>query len=502
MHTETKSELVRIGSNLARIFLSLASGVFIAHYLLRVGGVSAFSVYTFVTIGLGFSAMFREIVRMGVIPKMSKYIDNPEAFNRFLNSVFIACIGIALIAAASLALVAGLMDDTIALASEHGSRQYVLARACFVFLVVAFSPFYCVALVLQKFVLTNTLMFLEKFADVLAISFLVTASFMLLDLEVLFLLGLFSLAFSTLFYIYFLKTLFSTETFTFSLIPANFTKKAALESAIILRFLKTPIFVVIALNIFLKLDMLLLAFWYPAFIVAAFGLSIQLTGLVRQVCNGMANGLDAVVSRQGGGVDKAVSQINIISKNVSMQCFIVGHAAVFIFLFSEKLFELWLPSSIEPEVIQTAHWMSVFLIIGLGARGIAESWMAYLNGKALISEYSKMLMLVGIVNAIAVLLLKPFISPNGLLIVMMSLFAVLHFYAYLIYLPKVFAKVSRTNVRHLYIKLLRSALIPFTGIVLIRSISTNNYDFYLFSFFFLIDFVLTYKQLTRKRPVN
>ena len=451
--------LIRVATNYVRLLLSVVTGLLVARVLLTQGGVSAFSFYAFVTVGLGFGVMLRETIRIAVLPDLGVILDNDGDLSPFFSNLLFVCIILGAFIGIGVFSLGSHVGDIYKSVIDIGGFHFLMARSVMSFITTLFVPYYCLLLAQQQFVVSNIFVLIERFADLAAVVVLVLTFEELGNIPRLSAFGLSSLIslviFCSIFFIFVRKIgKGSSEIMNVSLRLLEYSRIKK-----ILYAFRYPLLAVLALNLFVRFDVSFSAEYFGAMVVAAFGLAIQISGLLRQLCNGVANGLDAVFSRSNVEWSKNRSN-KIIDHNIRLQCFVVGHLTVFLVFYSKWIFTIWLGDSVSEEMLHLASYITIFITIGLGSRGVSECWIAFLNGRGFSKNYVWGLLLAAVLNILVLVVFGGVGKESHLLNVMLVFFVICHVISYLVYVPLKYCTLVGLSYRHLVRSLAANLIFP------------------------------------------
>lgn len=402
--------LIRVASNYARLLTTVAFGIILIRLLFSGLSPDAFGLIMLLGSTVGLAAMVDEIVRSCLIRELGAAWHHPDR-NRF-PVVFNSALGLAAIAAtlaACLFAAIALFLPFLRIPTELllAARVMVFAKAAETFVNVSFSPMFNMYLVSERMLAFNAWMICKRFAY-LAAAFIVLIVLNTRDPARAVM--LYAVCSSTLFVSCVAiasATLVLTEP-RLRLQPRLFNRKEAVQ---IVRIGAWNLATVIAMNLHLRLDAIIMNVAFGLAGNTMFGIGTQLMNYVRRLTVGMTDGIDAVSARVSStrtrqAVGRLLRQQTRLNASVA---FPAGAAAA---LLAEPILLVWLDfrDNLSSQTLHGAATITRILAIGITARAVTDGWTRILYGAGLIRHYGPIVLGGGLLNpilAIALLLLLP-----------------------------------------------------------------------------------------------
>lgn len=217
--------------------------------------------------------------------------------------------------------------------------------------------------------------------------------------------------------------------------------------------------VVLAMNLHIRLDQLIMNIAFGLFGNAVFSLAVTLTSYVRMLATGVTDGLEAVSVRiSQAGRDGSLARLTEYSTRLhALVAFPAGLAVV---MLAGPLLRTWVGRHVsDPAVVDTAATVVRILAIGFTSRAVSDSWVRILYGAGHIRRYAPLILAGGLANLpLAALLL--FVLPDEWRLTGPALsFALILTAAHLLGLPVAVARCLRTSYWAVVSPMLRPLLI-------------------------------------------
>lgn len=468
--TSYRSELVRIGSSYARLLAGFLIGILLVRQLLSYG-TDIFNIYTIITVGAGIGTMLRELIRIALVPHLSaawtRHRDepSPEVFRRIYASGFHVSTITAAFGLLLMGTVAHFLDQ-FAIEPENLSAAlaFLAARAVIMVISVTLSPLLSMLPVTQQFSRSNLLLFLERFSDFVAAilpAFLLGAGAS--GAHALILFAIANVALSAMLYAITIVLMVRRQPLflpTWRHFAWDRVKRVAVSAG-------WAAGLVLSINIYLRFDTFFVNLVFGAAATVAFGIAVQLIGMVRQMTNGLVSGLDAVVAKLGNGGQTTIAstrqlgETEVISFSSYLQAMLTGNALVFIILGAEQLISLWVGAKVDdPDIIRLSAQMTAIMLAGIGSSALAEGWMNALNGKQRIGNYVRYTLPISLLNPIILMCLW-WLDSSLLTMQMVALcYALLLIIGNLLIIPAIYAHAQQEQMLALYRPILFGLLAP------------------------------------------
>ncbi len=388
----------RVGSNYLRLLTTFVIGLVVVRLQLRLGE-DAFAFITLMLSNIGIALLLKEVVRAGVIPALgAAYHDEvQDNFRSVFNSALIVSFVVG-VATAVLFLGSTVFIPFLSIPPElHGTARYFIAfSAIGAFTTIVLSPVFHLYVVAERMVAYNLWLMLDRAGDLLAVIITICIAWQ----------G--NAAQPIICYV----TLATASEVLVSVVSAYFALRATPRAQIALRtasrkaiaeFTKSAAWIVvttIAMNLYTRVDMLLMNLYFGLFGTLVFGLATQATYYIRQLVMGVVSGVDAVSAR----VSKKESHANmlqLIRNSTSLQAVVIFPMMFSLMWFAEDLVALWVGGRLkDPDsTIPTIAAMIRVLTVGVASRSLSEGWMSILNGAGKVDRYARFIIVGGVLNA-------------------------------------------------------------------------------------------------------
>lgn len=475
-----RSEIARIGGNYLRLVIGFGVGLLIVRQLLLYGS-DIFNIFTIVTVGAGVGIMLRELLRIALTSHLSRAWSRreEEGGEREFRSVFgqsmTLCALAALAGAALMALVA-LAIPYLAVEPQNiaAAQTFVAARTAIMICTVAISPLLTMLLVMQKFGRMNLLMTAERVADFLAVlTPLIALAPGIGGADALVVFAVASAALICSLYLF--AGWWITRSAPSLLKPTWRWQSSSARKPILLS-IGWAFALVLSFNLYLRFDTFFINTHFGVAATIAFGLSVQLIGMVRQASSGIVLGLDAVAAKARFGTRRTDSKSHdadssehygpILVFSSYLQALVSGSIIVALLFTIDRLFDLWVGSRIDdPTILPLARSMSLIMLVGIVAVTLSDAWTNTLNGIGRKSIYVRYTIIVAISNVVILVTLGAFgaITPIGLTIIYSLLLAVAH----LVIVPVQYSRETGTKLSTMLAPILRGLIAPSIAAALI-----------------------------------
>lgn len=454
-----RSEIVRILSNYSRLLLGFLCGLILVRTLLGYGQ-AVYSVYALVTVGAGVGIMLRELLRISLVPHLSKGWHHKGDGSRF-SSIYTGSMSVALLTA-----LFGMLLMAVLLYNFHkfdidkdvhfGAYAYVLSRTYIMVLAVCLTPMFAMLQIQQRFGESNGLILLERVGDlVAAIAPLYLLSDYASGSEVLLIFSIITALLYTALYIYsYIRIVSRSSVLKPSYLFSIPTEMRALANSIIWATL-----LVVSINLYFRFNTLFVNLQFGETATIVFAISIQLIGMIRQLTVGITNGLDAVfASASNAGRDGQKTKVLVSSSY--LQTIVIASTFVFFFFNVDVLLKFWVGDRVELEAIKTVSELTMLMMLGISFKAIAEIWMSSLNGTNQISHYVNYTFPVSLLNpailCIAVVVFSEYLSIYFVAV----LYVVLMLISYALIVPIIYARRTNTRIAVLFRPVVRGMFAP------------------------------------------
>lgn len=413
MSSRTHSDIIRIGSNYARLLTGLLFGLVLVPILLGWIGNAGYGVFALIMVSVGLGNIFEEITRSSLIRELGHAYHEPERprFTATYNSAFVLSAAVALAAlCVFLALLAIVPLLNLDPRLHAAARIMILAEGITSVLYTVAAPVLNMMLVTLRFVLDNVLLVLRRSSYLLAV-FLCTGVFGLhtpvtdtaLDYDALSVrleaFGITSNAIALL--------VLAVGVVSVLIIEPGTRPKFAVPSRHDVRAL-LPAFgwnsaVNIALNMYDRAGglMLNLAFGLTGSVV--WGLALQLAAYVRMVSLGVNSGVDAIAAKLSAGDEASRERLAWFTRySTVLHALVAFPAAIAIGLLTRPMLKLWVGRHVEDpdRVLPIATSVTQILLIPIVARSVSDAWLRILYGAGFVGRYAPMVLIAGLINLV------------------------------------------------------------------------------------------------------
>lgn len=446
-----RSEAIRILSTYARLITGFFIGLVLVRQLLSYG-IDTFNIYTIVTIGAGVGIMLRELLRIALVPQLSAAYHKANSTTSvtfanvyttsYLLSVSAALFGSVLMIILALNLYRFSINETNLVAA----KIFIFCRMAIMFITVGLSPLICMLPVKQKFKESNFLLFVERLIDLVAVLTPVALS-SLIDNPPIVIFGFTGAVLITILYIFVTKRMIQSDP-NLSLSLSNISIKSMWK---MLGLLKWAGLLVFSVGLYIRFNTLFVNLTFGAIATASFGIAVQLTGMVRQITNGIVHGLDAVIAKSHAGDRSNIDyRSDIIAFASRIQTTVTSFALVYLVFCLDDLLLIWLGGSVtQNELISLAAILTKIMLVGLTIKAISEVWMNDLNGTMDIDRYVRFLVPIAILNPIILIGIHTIdptlLSPKAVTYIYTLLMVIAH----AIIIPRVYILIRNSDFKRL-----------------------------------------------------
>jgi O-antigen/teichoic acid export membrane protein len=438
--------MLRIGSNFLRLGLNFLIGIVLVRLLLR-HDLETYAIYALIVVGIGIGAMLKELARIAIVPRLGKAFgsDDQTGFARAYASSFVVSAGLGAIGAAILlALIPLLPAFSIAEERWTDTSGFLAFRAAQAFLIVFLAPMLNLLLLARKFVLANILLVAERAIELASILLLVNGVVIVGEG------GLTQIAiagFAGLLALYAIVGIALMARNNAFRPRISAITRDDIQSA--LKLFGWTAVLVLAMNLFLRFDLVYVNVALGTTATALFALAVQATGMMQQITNGIVGGIDANAAhamQKEGGRERLVGSLLGLSRQQSA---IAGAIGIFLILLAPQLLKLWLgEDALSAQQFAIAAWVIRIMLVGILVRGLAEVWMYALNGMGHVGAYSRWLLVAALCNP-ALVLLAAISFAGEQLVAIAAIFTVLHILAYAIAIPLVASRILEFEARRI-----------------------------------------------------
>lgn len=446
--TTARRETIRIASNYLRILATFAMGLIVVRILVGFGE-DVFNVFAIIVIGGGVGVMLKELVRIAIVPGLARSLADDQY--RFA-ATYAACQWSALILVAlGLGLMAILYGALpyfdISPALLDAARIFVIARAVQMAMTIALAPSLNLLMATQRQGQANVLLTAERCTDLFGalVALWWAADSAPAQLTAYALSSTLALAAVYAVAIIHIRRLDPSFRACFGR-----TDRAA-WGEVTSRLGWTAV-VVLSMNLYFRFDTFFVNLTFGAIATVAFGISVQLTGYLRQLTAGLVNGLDAVTagfSAKSAGTTMSAASLRDASS--TLQGLVVSLSVGFLLVAIDDALAVWLGgvSDRAEEILPLAATLTLIMIIGIAARSLTEGWMAIMAGGGHIGAYAKWLLPGALLNPPLVFAAVHWLAPDQGVLPVAIVFVLLQSVVHGVIVTRVAARVLETTVRDL-----------------------------------------------------
>ena len=468
MPSEARRAVTRIGTNYARLFISLVSGVILVPLLIAWLGTPAFGLISLLGASVGIAALAQDVIRQSLIRELAAgYHAGDEPFRRAYNSAYVisfaaaAFTAIAFIALYFLIPVLNIQPDLV-----PAARWLIGAEGVYITLLLLVAPAFNMYVVTERFVFHNfhTAAFRSNYLIAAIILYLwfnfadtgaAIKAYALLTTA----LNLLLLAFAVIRVVLIDRRLIPSPRYISRGTLGEISRTFGWNTGVIL-----------AMNLHERIPQFIVNIAFGLGTNALYGLALRLAGYVRMMTLGMTFGLDAVSSRLSAADDHERIKA-LIHHATRLHAMAALPGALFVFTLAEPLLRLWVGRHLDnpDHDIPLTVTLVQIMMFALMSRAISDGWIKVLYGAGHVKRYAPLVLVGGVLNPIVAVLLL-LVMPSSLRLHAPAIaFAVVFTVVHMLLLPVVGARCLGVTVRDMIGPVLRPALallIPGTALAL------------------------------------
>ncbi len=476
--TEAKRGLIRISSNYAGLLITMMFGLTLVTVLLSIGN-GVFGAVALLGTRLGLAGMMKEIVPSTMIRELG--FAHHRGRNQFLetyNTALLLSIAVAtLIMGLFAALIFGLLPllnfpETL----RDAAQWFVLFNAIEIFFIVVLGPTFNMYLVEERMVALN------GWRVTIQGAYLVAAVIVFVlepgtEAAALVLYGVFSCALVS-------GTVLAACVWLLwrdpKLRPSP--RRATWGAArSLLRIGGWNVAVLTAGNLHLRLDALVMNWFFGLLGNQVFGAASILSGYTGRTAAGMTAGLDAVSTRLSTlRTGRALHKL--IFHATRLNGLAVFPTAAFVVVMAEPLVRVWIGRRLDDAAMQVPLivMLAAVLLLGRCVRGISDAWVRVLYGAGHIRTYAPLILAGGVLNPLIavslIFVLPPPWNYAGPAISYSLILIVVHG----ILLPMVGARLLGIRVGEIFTPLLRPAILTIASapVLLVTRAIVDQWDLF------------------------
>lgn len=455
MNNIRKNEKSRIVSNYLRLVFGLAIGLIVVRLLFQTGE-AFFGIYVFITVGLGFSVLATELLRMGLVPTLG-HDDGAEDAGvlrekltaAFSLSILFAVVSAALTIALGMYLLPNLVTDS---SQMEDVTTFLYIRAAMTLVVVSLTPYMCFLLVRSRVPRFNAYLFLERVIEICS----VVAPMLILS-------GSDSSVLGHLTVIGAVSFILTAATQICLVIDSSSLSRKYLPYA---RFPKISVLKlasekiwwssiqVISMNLYTRFDMLFIPAVLGSKAAVVLGIAIRLTGYVRQATLGVINGVDSVFATKApqGLSERELYEhkVQVLHFNTILQSIVVFQITLLIIFAREHIIPFWLGvehlGDAGGDTLQSIVDVSLCFVLGMSCRCLNLGWMAAATGLGKAREFTPWMMPSALLNVLLITVCYYALPKLFTVELAGYIFLVLQVLTHFVVMPIVLAKVLELKV--------------------------------------------------------
>lgn len=454
--SEAHRAFTRIGTNYARLGVSLVLGLALVPLLLGRLGPEAFGLIGLLGSTIGLAAVMQEIVRGAMVRELGQaFHDSREAFLAAYNTAILLCLAIgagSLLLFAIVWAVIPLLEvppDLLAAA-----RWLVVARGLETAASIALAPPQRMYLVTERMALANLWALGDRVSRILAAIWIVTLAAKLAVPEALIIYAWLGSGLMIAIMVAAAAMMAVLEPTTVPR-PACATRSAARSLLTIGGYNAAGH---LATNLHLPVGQILLNLFLGLRFNAVFAIAITLAGYTRMTAMGVTAGVDAVAARLSARAGSGAIAV-LLRHSTRLHAVMALPVAAAVLTLAEPIMQVWLGSRLPgPGDLQMAANLSRLVVLGMTARALGDGWTRILYGAGHIRRYTPVIIGAGVASppiaALALILLPEPLRYTGPAVA----FATTLLVAYLGILPRITANALGVQQSVVLAPLVRPAL--------------------------------------------
>jgi O-antigen/teichoic acid export membrane protein len=463
--SEAHRAFTRIGSNYARLGISVLLGLALVPLLLGRLGPQAYGLIGLLGSTVGLAAIIQEIVRESMVRELGQaWHASKEQFLATYNAALLLCLVIAGISVALFAavwLAVPLLEAPPELVGA--ARWLVVARGVETAVNISLAPAQRMYLVTERMALGNAWGLGDRVSRFLAAVWIVTLAAELAAPEALVLYAWLGSALM-------IVTVVASAVMMMALEPATVphprrATRAAARSIITIGGYNTA--TLVANNLHLPVGQILLNLFLGLRFNAVFTIAITLGGYTRMTAMGVTGGVDAVAARLSARASSG-AMAALVRHSTRLHAIVAMPVAALVLILAEPIITVWLGNRLpEPAEAAMAANLSRLVALGMIARALGDGWLRILYGAGHIRRYAPVLVGAGLASPpLAILLLN--VLPEPLRYAgPAAAYATILLVAYLGIVPRIAARSLHVTLADVLGPLMRPAVVTLAIIPLL-----------------------------------
>lgn len=447
----------RVGSNYVRLFSTFLMGLLLVRLLLQFGH-DAFALIILLGAGTGLATMLKEVVRASMVPELGAayHSKDKSCFPSTYNAAVLLSLGGAFLTVCAFG-VSILFLPLLNIPREMfgAASIFMIAKAVQMLFVVGLAPTFNMYVVSERMVSYNFWTVVERVGEVLSAICLLALGIHSDPATAVIYYGILSSVFGVVTVFASCLILIAVDT-RFLPTPWMATAGAAIS---LIRSMGWNCIVVVSMNLYVRVDMVIMNVAFGLMGNLAFGIACQLTSYVRMLAMGLVTGMDAVAARLANDADKRAVKLFLI-RSSRLQGLVVFPATLVLLVFTKPLISVWIGDRIDdPESsISAVVLLSRIMIVGIAMRSLSEGWMRVLSGAGKVSCYAPALLMGAIANPFLAVSAIHFFPEAVSFTAPACVFSVLTTIVHLGVLPVIVARQLDCSLREVLAPLLRPLL--------------------------------------------
>lgn len=468
---ERGHHLLRVGSNFLQLGTGFVIGLFVVRLLLTLG-TEAYGVIAALTAGVGMAQLLREVTRAGLVPKLGAAWHGgrrAEEFPRvFRAALALGGLGglLSLLAFSGLSLALVWLD--IPPAFHQAARAFLWWKASQVFIALTLGPFSNALAATEQQVGYNLLLVAERVLELSAALWVASRFGAERAAEGIVVHGALVAMGSIVLQVGVALVQLRRQPLT-RVLPWAASRRDLAEMSASFGWNTVQ---AVAMNLHLRLDVLLSNAWLGLLPGLLFSLAGQAASYLRQVAMGLVNGLDAVAARQRSRSHNPADLAFLIQSQTRLAAWVILPGAALLAVLAEPLLKLWLGTRLPDagDTLPVLVSQTRLLLVGVAARAVTENWMAILSGAGEARRYAPALLAGAVASPVLVLAGLQFLPEPWRQHTVPMVFSLVFVVVHLGWLPALVSRTLKMPLRELF-RPLRGPCVLAVSIVLIGAVA-------------------------------
>ena len=451
------NQIARVTSNFARMGITFIAGLIIVRMVLDMG-TEVYALYALIVAGFGIGILTREMLRVSLIghfnAEVETYGTDTSQYSGFLAKTFKLSAICAVLGILIMLGIAWLLP-LFGVGSENllTARVFVVSRAIYVFATILIYPLFIHVISQRRQVLLNTFLAVERILELFSLFICFTLFPELEPFSLFASFGVLFLVFVMIFYVAIYIWLLPFEV----LLEGCF-KTSALP---VLKLYRKDIWNgfrdVLGPLLYLRFDIIFLSVIFGPASAVLLGITIQLTGYIRQCSLGMVGGLEAVFGRLhfSGPVDQDQTASHSLFKTATaLQAVSMLFFCSFIVVELDTLLNIWLGDKLDASIygLNELRLIIMLTIPGVMANSLSEGWTSMLTGAGHLGRFVGVIIGLAILNPLVMFFAVMFVGllPLTALVTAAVVFSILNIICHVVVLPAIVSKCIGISIYELF----------------------------------------------------